>query len=479
MELITSIYSSLRWQDVLDISINSYILFRFYVLFRGTNVLRVLFALACIWFAQKIAVSMGLIVTSWISQGIIAAAALIVIVIFRNEIRAVLQTKNIKAILWELPHKSITTPIEIIANSVFELSRKQIGALIVLPGKDNLEDLVQSGIEWQGVVSREMITSIFWPDNPVHDGAALIQGNRVQQVGCILPLSKRGDLPSRYGTRHRAALGLAENSDALVLVVSEERGDILVAQASRLKTIRRKDTLERRVREHAGMRQRPGQRLLYDKLEMALASVVSVIFIMGIWFSITRGLDILDSFEVPVEYMNRDQAKEIVDTSVNSVKLRLAGSRSLIRSISPDRLRVTINLNNSVTGKNVIAITRDNITLPAGVILKDVIPETLEVTLDVLTQKDLPIQADWVGKMGDSLILTEVKLTPEKITIIGGKRLLENLSTLYTEKIPVDMLSESGTLTVKLGFNPAKLKIAPGFKNKITLSYVIMTRLQL
>jgi uncharacterized protein (TIGR00159 family) len=479
MELITSIYSSMRWQDVLDIGINSYILFRFYVLFRGTNVLRVLFGLACIWFAQKIAVSMGLIVTSWISQGIIAAAAIIVVVIFRNEIRAVLQTKNIKAILWELPHRSITTPVEIIANSVFELSRKQIGALIVLPGKDNLEDLVQSGIQWQGVVSREMITSIFWPDNPVHDGAALIQGNRVQQVGCILPLSKRGDLPSGYGTRHRAALGLAENSDALVLVVSEERGDILVAQASRLKTIRRVDTLERRLREHAGMRLRPGQRLLYDKLEMGLASIVSVIFIMGIWFGITRGLDILDSFEVPVEYMNRDPAKEIVDTSVNAVKLSLGGSRSLIRSISPDQLRVTINLSNSVIGKNAFAITRDNITLPAGVILKDVIPETLEVTLDVITQKDLPIQADWVGKMADNLILTEAKLTPNKITFIGGKQLLENLTTLYTEKIPVDTLSQSGKLTVSLAYNPAKLKIASGFKNKVTITYVIMTRLPL
>jgi diadenylate cyclase len=479
MEFITTIYSSMRWQDVLDIGINSYILFRFYVLFRGTNVLRVLFGLACIWFAQKIAVSMGLIVTSWISQGIIAAAALILIVIFRNEIRAVLQTKNIKAILWELPHKSITTPVEIIVNSVFELSRKQIGALIVLPGKDNLEDLVQSGIEWQGVVSREMITSIFWPDNPVHDGAVLIQGNRVQQVGCILPLSKRSDLPSRYGTRHRAALGLAENSDALVIVVSEERGDILVAQASRLITIRRKDTLERRLREHAGMRLRPGHRLLYDKLEMGLASIVSVIFIMGIWFGITRGLDILDSFEVPVEYMNRDPEKEIVDTSVNSVILRLGGSRSLIRSLSPDQLRVTIDLSNSVTGKNSFAITRDNITLPAGVILKDVIPETLEVNLDVLTQKDLPIQADWVGKMDDNLILTEAKLTPDKVTIIGGKQLLENLTTLYTEKIPVDALSESGTLTVTLAYNPAKLKIASGSKNKVTISYVIMTRVQL
>ena len=98
--------ANIRWQDVIDIGLNSYVLFRFYILFRGTNVLRVLFGLALIWFAQRLATSMGLIVSSWISQGVTAAAALIVVVVFRNEIRAVLQTKNIRGILWELAEKA-------------------------------------------------------------------------------------------------------------------------------------------------------------------------------------------------------------------------------------------------------------------------------------------------------------------------------------------------------------------------------------
>ena len=140
MELLNDIFTNLRWQDVLDISINSYVLFRFYVLFRGTNVLRVLFGLAIIWFAQRIAVTLGLFVSSWFSQGITAAAALIVVVIFRNEIRAVLQTKNIKAILWDLPKRNVTTPFEIIAAGAFELARRRIGALIVMPGRDDLEE---------------------------------------------------------------------------------------------------------------------------------------------------------------------------------------------------------------------------------------------------------------------------------------------------------------------------------------------------
>ena len=89
-----------------------------------------------------------------------------------------------------------------------------------------------------------MISSIFWPDNPVHDGAAIIQGNQITQVSAILPLSRRDDLPSYYGTRHRAALGLAEATDALIIAVSEERGDVVAAQGSQLKVIKQQRRLK-------------------------------------------------------------------------------------------------------------------------------------------------------------------------------------------------------------------------------------------
>lgn len=468
--------TSIRWQDVLDIVLNSYIFFRFYILFRGTNVLRVLFGLACIWFAQRLATSLGLIVSSWISQGITAAAALIVVVIFRNEIRGVLQTKNIRGILWELPKKSITTPIEHLADSAFEMARRHIGALIIVPGKEDLEEIVQHGLQWQGVVSKEMVMSIFWPDNPVHDGAAIVRDDRIAEVGCILPLSTREDLPSNYGTRHRAALGLAENSDALVIVVSEERGSVAVARNGRISRVQNPSTLEKRLRDHAGLRLRTRSGLLNEKLEIGLASFLSVAFTLGIWFSITRGLDTLATFDVPVEYRNRNPAQEIVETSENTVKLQLSGSRSLIKAIDPDQLRVRLDLSKAFSGRNSFTITRDDITLPPGVILKDVQPPVIDVTLDVTAQKELPVQADWVGRLPNDLILTQVRLEPAAVSVIGPSRLLDTLATIYTEKIPVDGIERSGSLEVALVINPAKLKLSPGSKTTATVYFTVKKR---
>src|SRR5210317_400142 len=104
---------SLRWQDIIDISLVSYILFRFYILFRGTNAFRVLIGMTILWFFQQVAVSMGLIVTSWVVQGVVALGAFIIIVIFRNEIRSVLQASHLKAILWDISSKAVFSTIEI------------------------------------------------------------------------------------------------------------------------------------------------------------------------------------------------------------------------------------------------------------------------------------------------------------------------------------------------------------------------------
>jgi len=115
------ISSFIRWQDVVDIILISYILFRLYILFRGTNVFTVLIGILFLWFLQKIAFSLGLIVTSWSIQGFTAVAAIILIVIFRNEIRSVLQTKNLRSLLWGFTVKSIKTPSDVIAEAVFNL----------------------------------------------------------------------------------------------------------------------------------------------------------------------------------------------------------------------------------------------------------------------------------------------------------------------------------------------------------------------
>ena len=477
MEMISSFFSSIRWQDVVDVALNSYILFRLYVLFRGTTVFRVLTGIALLWIFQRIAVSIGLIVTSWAIQGIIAVAALIIIIVFRNEIRSVLQAKNLKAILWGFPHMQIHTPIEIIVESISDLSRRRCGALIVFPEKEDIEDMIQSGVPWNGSISKEMLTSIFWPDNPVHDGAVIIRGDRVTEVGAILPLSKRNDFPSSYGTRHRAAIGLAEATDALVLVVSEESGNVVMAKGSSVFNIRGKRELSQKMQEHLDVTINYSSHRLKEKRQIALAALVSVVFVTGVWASFSRGLETLITLEIPVEYMNRDPGMEIFNTSINTVRLYLSGSGALIRSIRPEQVKVKLDLSKAVEGLNTLTIKNEDITLPPGVLLKRVEPSFIELALDVLMEKELPIQVDWSGKLPEHLVLYEATLVPDKIRVIGGSQILKKTSTLYTEKVSLKNINKSGTITINLTLNPASLKIAPGFDDRVTVSYVTKERL--
>ena len=478
MDNLLFLITSLRWQDVVDIALVSYILLRFYVLFRGTNAFRVLIGILILWFFQQVAVSMGLIVTSWVIQGVVALGAFIIIVIFRNEIRNVLLARNLRSIFWDFSSKTVISAIETIVQSVHEMAQHKCGALLVFPGKEDLEEVLQAGVPWKGAISREMILSIFWPDNPVHDGAAVVQGNQINQVGAILPLSRRDDLPSYYGTRHRAALGLAEATDALVIAVSEERGDVAVARGSKLKIVKQKRRLGQILQEHMGVAVKKGRESRRETLAFIAAALASVVFTTGVWFSVSRGVDTLVTLEVPLEYTKRDLAMEIVSTSVNTVKLELEGSGALVKSVRPDQVQVRLDLSKSKAGPNTFSITPKSISLPPGIVLKGVTPSVVDVELDVLIKKELPVQIDWVGHLPDHFILEKASVVPETVEIIGGKRMLEKMQTLYTEKVPLDNLEVEGVLTANVALNPASLKIAPGSEERVTIRYLTRLRNQ-
>ena len=478
MQNLYFLISSLRWQDIVDIALVSYILLRFYVLFRGTNAFRVLIGILILWFFQQVAVSMGLIVTSWVIQGVVALGAFIIIVIFRNEIRNVLLARNLRSIFWDFSSKTVISAIEAIVQSVHEMAQQRCGALLVFPGKEDLEEVVQTGVPWKGALSKEMILSIFWPDNPVHDGAAVIQGNQIDQVGAILPLSRCDDLPSYYGTRHRAALGLAETTDALVIAVSEERGDVAVARGSQLKIVKQKRRLGQILQEHMGVAVKKGRESRREKLAFVAAALVSVVFTTGVWFSVSRGVDTLVTLQVPLEYTKRDLAMEIVRTSVNTVNLELEGSGALVKSIRPDQVQVRLDLSKSKAGPNTFSITPKSISLPPGIVLKGVTPSVVDVELDVLIKKELPVQIDWVGHLPDHFILEKASVEPQTVEIIGGKRMLEKMQTLYTEKVPLDNLEVEGVLTANVALNPASLKIAPGSEERVTIRYLTRLRNQ-
>jgi YbbR domain-containing protein len=162
---------------------------------------------------------------------------------------------------------------------------------------------------------------------------------------------------------------------------------------------------------------------------------------------------------------------EILNTSVNAVSLDLSGSGALIKSIKPDQVDVRLDLSKAVAGSNSFTITRENISLPPGIVLKNVYPNEVDVDLDVTIKKKLAVQIDWVGKLPDHLVLVEASIDPLSVEVIGGKRILEDIATLYTEKVPLDKLKENGNISAKLALRPASLKIAPGSKDKISIKY--------
>jgi len=128
---------------------------------------------------------------------------------------------------------------------------------------------------------------------------------------------------------------------------------------------------------------------------------------------------------------------------------------------------------------NEYTLTSENISLPPGIILRGVDPSVVDVTLDVPIIKELPLQVDWTGKLPPDLILANVILSPERIKVMGGRKILEKLSTMYTEKVALDTLKASGSITVKIALTPASLRVAENSKDRLTIDYTIRPKLAL
>jgi diadenylate cyclase len=474
---LEKLLSVMRWQDVLDILLNSYILFRLYIVLRGTRLFLIVVFIFLLLIVQQIVTTSNMILTHTVLQGIAALTAIGVLIVFRYEIRSIFQTKSLKDLLWHVSTKPVITPVEIIAGSVYQLARKKIGALIVLPGRQPVDAAIQNSVSWNGQVSREMIESIFWPDNPVHDGAAVIEGNQINRVAAILPLTERANLPMRFGTRHRAAIGLTERSDALVLIVSEERGEVTLAHMGQIETVKNASVLEKRLRQHTGMTGDSPHRTTSERRSAAFAFMLSLIVISSVWYSYSLGfVRSLTTVEVPIEYVKRDSRMEIIQSSSTSVQIQLSGSLQLINRLDPNQIKVRFDLSKAVAGRNSLTITEDDIILPPGASLKKVEPSSIDIMVDTLAQKRLPVQVDWTGSLPPGILIQELELDPATVEVIGGELLLTEADTIYTAKVPVDGLKESGELRVAIALVPASLRLAPGQENSIRIRFKVRPR---
>ncbi len=475
MEFLAHLFSGFRWQDGLDILLNTYILFRLYIIFRGTTVFRAILRICLLWAVGQVAINLGLILTNWAMQGVIAVAALMIVIVFRNEISGVLQGRTIKSFLWEIPKRQDFLPYQTIIESVYEMARKKIGALIVIPMYQSIDSFVQGGVIFDCQLSQQSLTGTFWPGSPLHDGACIIKGDRITKAGVILPLSISKDIPAFFGTRHRAAMGLAGKTDAMVIVVSEERGEISIFTKEHRQVINDRKTMEKMLKAHTetGSEQTKSGRQTFG---LALAAFISLVFVTGLWFSFSKGMETFAIQEVPLEFSRLNQKMEITESSPSYVKLHISGARPLIDALKPDRIKIKINLAQCKSGENILSITRKNISLPPGLRLKSIEPAQVNITLDTLMEKRLPVQPHWTGKLPKGLMLTKAVPIPEHVTVTAGQRILQGIHTIFTEPISLDTLTASGTVQVPMIAESASLKF--NGPDTVQVEYTIIKREQ-
>lgn len=235
---LTSIFGNFTVRDAIDVALIAVIIYQLLNLTRQTRALSVVKGLGVLLLGAGVSEALRLQTVNWLLTYVINAGVIVVVVLFQPEIRRLLESigqgkiiKRATQILSVAPHdeKDRTYIGEELFDALVNMSRTRTGALIIIEQDTMLDAIMQSGTRVDARITSALIENIFYPNTPLHDGAVIVRDGRIAAAGCILPLTKRTDISQALGTRHRACIGMSENSDAYCFVVSEERGVISMA----------------------------------------------------------------------------------------------------------------------------------------------------------------------------------------------------------------------------------------------------------
>jgi diadenylate cyclase len=220
------------WRDLLEVALVSFVLYRVLLLFQRTRAVRIMLGLVVLVVAYGVAYALKLGMITTLLGLLFQYGAIALLIVFHPELRAALaHLGRTRRLFPQLGDEAVATEV---SRAAERLARMRVGGIVAIERQVRLDEYVPTGAEMQARVSADLLTTIFTPHSPLHDGAVIVRGDTIIGAGCILPLSQAPVLDRSLGTRHRAALGLAEETDAIIVVVSEETGTISLAAHARL-----------------------------------------------------------------------------------------------------------------------------------------------------------------------------------------------------------------------------------------------------
>ena len=219
---------------IVDVIVVAFLVYRGLLMVRGTRSAPMLFGLSLVVLLHFLSTYLELLTVNWLLGKFFDSIILLVVVIFQEEIRRALTKVGLQPLMGRTSSSVLDSVVEDVTLAATKLAKAGLGAIIVLQGEVGLDDIVADATRMDALLSRKLLYSLFVKDSPLHDGAVIVAGERIRAAGAVLPLSYNPDLDPSLGTRHRAALGLSEQRDALIVVVSEETASVSIARDSAL-----------------------------------------------------------------------------------------------------------------------------------------------------------------------------------------------------------------------------------------------------
>lgn len=457
MTFLTDIARQVELVDLLDIALVSAV---FYVIMRwlrgsipesaSRRILVAAPAVAAIYVLVRV---FDLFLLERVIQVLLVALLVVAVVVFQSDIRRMLD-RAVSRNSWHRQAAYESTTVDLLTEVTSKMADLRMGALIAIKGREPLDSHIHGGIELDGRVTQPLLLGIFHPETPGHDGAVLIDGDLVHKFAVHLPLASNMPAVSRFGgTRHAAALGLAEESDALVVVVSEERGEISVAQDGRLteevSVSGLKERLETFWKEHYA-HEPPARRSWWRRpnIRTAAAAIVTAV---SLWvFIVYSPNTVMRTLQVPVEFRNLPQGWSVEGQVPSNAEVSLSGPEQVFRRLDTDELAVSIDMSQPHVGPDEIVIAESDLNLPAGIDLNRVDPQVIRVSLSRLQSLTVPVAVRTSGTLPDSLQLAGVKADPDSISIMVP--IGEDLERSMVETKAIDLASirRDSTITTRL-----------------------------
>jgi uncharacterized protein (TIGR00159 family) len=372
-----------RWQDGLDILIQSYIFYRLYLWLRKKKALRMVIAILALPIFYFIGKWIDLPLSVWMLQNMWPMIIIILVVIFQDEIREVLGNINLPSFFFGRPDRLSSKTIDRIVDATFQMINKKIGGLIVFQKGDNLDEIIHQKKLLDAEIDEELLISIFNQQSPLHDGAVIIKGDRIRYAAALLPLSKSTQLPKEWGTRHRAGVGITEASDGKCIIISEERGEVLLASGGKVKRIEKKEELKEGLSDISQTEDNKNKDWVWGKkiFKDIPRKILFLILVCVIWIFLIAVPQSEINYTAPIEYYSIPQNLEISGDPPKEVNVILKGSQRILSTLKPNQIRILVNLSNARRGINQISLTEANINTFPGITVKSFYPHAIKINL--------------------------------------------------------------------------------------------------